>query len=666
MAILDWTTETGSIGAVNEGSLFSFFFSFDMVPFGNVILVSGNLPDGLVFNPLDASIVGTVGFVDQTTTYFFTLRLQNENGIKDRSFSLTVNNLNATWITGEEIVQSDGNNYRTEMVVDVQLEIFNPSTTVPKFEIIAGNLPDNISLREDGRLVGFTSNNFGSYFFTAKVLNISKTFHITILNDNQNRKPFWSTIDGYIGNATSGTEFNFDFTGADGNNSILTFSLHPDDTLPNGLFLVGSTIVGNVSPDQIGNKFFRMIISDGISDVTRSFYIKTNIGIDDISFDIVISPFLSDDGNFTLIQDEPSYLKVTAFQQIQGWLRYEIISGSLPIGMNIDITNGNIVGSTIDTGTYNFVVRCYNDFGAESTQNFTMIINFRTEYSPNKVTTIIMGHDRVLLNDLYISNKIPYDSIYRAGDDNFGTTLTNELLIHKYVNATKNQIETLLDGRLGSEAIPIKFKHVPVQNSLGQVICECVILVFLDKSRTGLETFVSNNVTIQITSLDKFREKLSDILISPLASFVNWQSEYYFPNIQTDSFEVKNHDMYTGKLVNFVNQNIPSPFLNNNVYYTVVVDENTIRLAISKEDALRNEYIRFNVNEIARPGILHTPHTAIPFVYCKTGFGENVANSLNTLSLADIKLYFKHFVYGPTSTKNQEDLELIWFEDQRI
>jgi hypothetical protein len=168
MAILDWTTETGSIGAVNEGSLFSFFFSFDMVPFGNVILVSGNLPDGLVFNPLDASIVGTVGFVDQTTTYFFTLRLQNENGIKDRSFSLTVNNLNATWITGEEIVQSDGNNYRTEMVVDVQLEIFNPSTTVPKFEIIAGNLPDNISLREDGRLVGFTSNNFGSYFFTAK------------------------------------------------------------------------------------------------------------------------------------------------------------------------------------------------------------------------------------------------------------------------------------------------------------------------------------------------------------------------------------------------------------------------------------------------------------------------------------------------------------------
>jgi hypothetical protein len=667
MSSLEWITPSGSLGTVVEGNSFSFFLAFDMVPFGNLILTSGSLPEGLVFDPINASISGTVGLIDETTTYPLTFRLQNELGIKDRSFSITVTNLTPTWITSNEIIQDNGQPYRPKMLIDKQLEIFNPKNGSEEiYELISGNLPEELILRKDGRLVGFIPTA-GSYFFTVKVVGIIKTFHLTVIDDGQNRPPFWSTINGFIGAANSGTEFLFNFKGADADLDTLEFSLHPNDSLPNGLFFANSSIVGNIAPSEIGNKFFRIVISDGNVSIIRQFYIKANLGnLTDINFGIAVSPHLSYDGNTKLLQDEPSYFKVSAFQQFGAWIRYELSSGSLPSGMTIDVTNGNIVGLSAVTGTYSFTVKAFNDLDFETQQNFTIHINPRPDYFPNKVCAIVTGYERKKLNELYISDRIPYNMIYRAGDRNFGTTLSNEVLIHKYVSATRNTIYGILENRIGSEAIPIKFKHVPVQNSLGQAICECVLLVFKDETRNGLESFISNGTNVQITSLDLLREKLTDSLAAPLVSFANWQSEYYMPIIARDAFHIPNHDMYTGKVVYLVNQDVPSPFLNNNLYYAIVVDKNNIRLANSKTEAQSGNYIQFNVNEVSRRGILHTPHTAIPFVYCNTGFGERVANSLNNLSLSDIKLFFKHFVYGPTSPTNQEELELVWFEQQRI
>lgn len=666
MSLLEWSTPSGSIGTATEGSNFSFFFAFNMVPYGNLILTSGELPSGLTFNALDASISGIVGTVDTTTVYPFTLRLQNELGVNDRSFSITAVNQTPSWITPEEIVQDNGQNYRTKMLIDKQLEILNPSNVDLKFELIAGNLPEELSLLEDGRLVGFTSSA-GSYFFTAKVAGITKTFHLTLLNDSQNRPPFWSTITGYIGNADSGTDFSFNFKGADGDLNAVSFELHPDDSLPNGLTFTGSSIVGNIAPSEVGNKFFRIIISDGVEDITRLFYVKANLGdLNEISFDIAISPLLSFNSSNILIQDEPSYLKVTAFQQFGDWLRYQVFSGLLPSGMTLNISTGEIEGSSIVVGTYNFVIRAYNNLGIESFQNFTIVINTRQEYNSNKMCAIVTGYDRLKLNDLYNSSIIPYDMIYRAGDKNFGTTLSNEVLIHKYVNGTKTQIYNVLENRIGSEAIPIKFKNVPVQNSFGQKICECVILVFEDSARYGVESVTYNSSVVEIASLDLIREKLSEMSLAPFVSFANWQSEIYTPVIENDIFNIPNHDFYTGKIVYFKNQNVPSPFLNNTIYYAIVVDKDNIRIANSKTEASNGNYIRFNINEVSRNGILHTQHTAIPFVYCNSGFGDRVSNALNSLSLADIKLYFKHFVYGPTTPESQEDLELVWFEEQRI
>jgi hypothetical protein len=664
MSSLEWITPSGSLGTVVEGSSFSAFLTFDMVPFGNLILSSGSLPEGLVFDPINASISGTVGLVDETTIYSFTLRLQNELGIKDRSFTITVTNINPSWITSNEIIQDNGQPYRPKMLIDKQLEIFNPKKeTKDIFELLSGNLPEDFTVRKDGRLVGFIPSS-GSYFFTVKVVGIVRTFFLNIINDGQNRPPFWSTIEGYIGDANFGTEFLFNFKGADADSNPISFSLHPDDSLPSGLVFTGSSIVGNISPEEIGNKFFRVIISDGNESIAREFYIKANLGdLNNINFDIAVSPHLSQDGNNALVQDEPSYLKVNAFQQFGAWLRYELATGSLPTGMTLDVTNGNIKGMSIAIGIYNFTIRVFNNLGIETHQNFRIQINQRPDYFPNKVCAIVTGYERQKLNELYISDRIPYDMIYRAGDRNFGTTLSNEILIHKYVSATKNDIYGILENRIGSEAIPIKFKHVPVQNSLGQEICECVLLVFKDSARSGVERPTDN---VQITSLDLLREKLTDLLASSPASFANWQSEYYMPIIESDIFHIPNHDMYNGKVVYMINQDVPSPFLNNNLYYAIVVDNNNIRLANSKAEALSGNYVQFNVNEVSRRGILHTPHTAIPFVYCNTGFGERVANSLNNLSLSDVKLFFKHFIYGPTSPTNQEELELVWFEQQRI
>ena len=87
-------------------------------------------------------LVGTLPLVNEPTFYSFTLRIINENGVRDRSFSFTVTNSQATWITPPVITDSSFGQFMRNQEIDVQLELFDPTDTSPTFELVAGRLPN--------------------------------------------------------------------------------------------------------------------------------------------------------------------------------------------------------------------------------------------------------------------------------------------------------------------------------------------------------------------------------------------------------------------------------------------------------------------------------------------------------------------------------------------
>ena len=180
-----------------------------------------------------------------------------------------------------------------------------------------------------------------------------------------------------------------------------------------------------------------------------------------------------------------------------------------------------------------------------------------------------------------------------------------------------------------------------------------------------MPSFTVPQGTFKLASIDIVRDEIQNNLEAPKESFAKWQTDYYNTDIETSTFVSENHDLYTGKSVYFVNQNIPSPFLNDTLYYSIVLSDNTFRLANSLQEALAGQYVRFNVNDSDRPGVYNTAHNAIPICYVTRGEGfgiaQRLANKYNS-TFDSVNLYFKHVVFGPTETKNQEDLQMMFFD----
>jgi hypothetical protein len=92
-----WNTTAGSLGSVDEGSVFDTTLSASASAgntLGNYHIVDGYLPWGLVLTSTTGQITGTAEDVDSTTVYTFTVRVfDTGTGFADRIFSITVNNL---------------------------------------------------------------------------------------------------------------------------------------------------------------------------------------------------------------------------------------------------------------------------------------------------------------------------------------------------------------------------------------------------------------------------------------------------------------------------------------------------------------------------------------------------------------------------------------------
>ena len=196
MSVVSWVTPRGDLGTVPENSYFSLqleavdsdeqplFYSF----------ISGNLPGGMYVTRTGElrGIPTVLSSVNQTAISTFTVRATNPNGVvADRSFSLTVSNINGPQITPRpDLIGAwfDGNflDYRFTSVND------NPNA-VQTWTIVEGDIPPGTTFTSDGRLsgyvdviaenitdLGFEAAPVESVIFDALPLSTDKYYNFTV------------------------------------------------------------------------------------------------------------------------------------------------------------------------------------------------------------------------------------------------------------------------------------------------------------------------------------------------------------------------------------------------------------------------------------------------------------------------------------------------------
>jgi hypothetical protein len=158
MSVVSWITPRGNLGTVPENLFFAYqlqavdsdeqplFYSF----------ISGELPGGMYVTRAGElrGIPTVLSSVNQTAVNTFTVRATNPDGaVADRSFSLTVSNINGPQITPRPNLIGawfDGNflDYNFSAVND------NPNAT-QTWTIIQGDIPPGTTFTPEGRLYGY-------------------------------------------------------------------------------------------------------------------------------------------------------------------------------------------------------------------------------------------------------------------------------------------------------------------------------------------------------------------------------------------------------------------------------------------------------------------------------------------------------------------------------
>ena len=158
MSLITWLTPRGDLGTIPENNFFS--YQLDAVDSSEQPLfysfISGNLPGGMyVTREGELRGIPTVlSSVNQTAVSTFTIRATNPIGnVADRSFSLTVSNINGPQILPRpDLVGAwfDGT------FLDYTFKSLNDNTdAIQKWSIIEGSIPPGTQFTEDGRLFGY-------------------------------------------------------------------------------------------------------------------------------------------------------------------------------------------------------------------------------------------------------------------------------------------------------------------------------------------------------------------------------------------------------------------------------------------------------------------------------------------------------------------------------
>jgi hypothetical protein len=619
-------------------------------------LISGSLPAGLDFqsNGLISGYLAPIS--SPTEVYTFTV---SANGVfsSPQLFTLTVTSLGVhspQWNTisayniGNGLEGGDLGNLSYNVPYSFQLQAVKPAPGGPGplvYSIVLPSiLPPGLTMNSSGFISGtLTSQAVSIYPLYIQVtdgLNSVTVIFYMRTNYVDADVLYWvvnqNTIPVDLSLMTTGETTNFSI----GVNSYQITKNPTQVTFDQGL--VNEIIIQDRLPQA--SSLIVVLQSTGVYSVYQSY-------IDNVynSFTLtVITP-----GNYvfnlgSIDIGQPSVFTVNGISLSQ-WVRYEIVSGSLPAGLDLNVTNGNIEGSIQNQtpGTYAFALRVYN-YTLFQDLDFSITVTLPATFMPNKLTARIPELGKIDWYNIFDLNLIPSINFYRPADSNFGTNVLPEVVILSEMNAlTAEQIydticpasNTPLDV-VTTTLTPQSFIYTPVTDENANVICEAVLLQVKDAFRDGAISYTipteknpapNQPVTIYPRGLQAIRQIFID-QDNATDSLENWMNYYFQTDIVNNKFNAVNSlpNFNLGDVVSFNNQILPDPFENDLYYYVIPVSPTSFQLATTLAAAQAGNYLPFDVNDAGDlSGTLQFYFPALPIAFVTTGTGASAAAAFN-------------------------------------
>jgi hypothetical protein len=647
---ITWNT-LPNLGTVIHESYFSLFISATD-PGNNQLtyeMISGQLPSGLIFES-NGRLSGYINSIfDTLDTFMFTIKAIGAT-TSTQTFTLNVTSLGVhspQWNTisaynlGNGLEGGNLGNLFNNVPYSFQLKSVKPTPGGPgpiTYTLISGFFPPGISMSSSGFISGTLSTQVVStyplYIQISDGLNSVTAVFYMKTNFVDTDLLYWVVNDSTIPvdlslmNPGDSESFNIGLNSYKiiKNSGQTTF----DQTLINQIVLKNDL--------SQSDSFIVVMIGTGIYSVYENYsgQIYNNFTLESIT----PGEYIFDLGSVDIGQ--PCVFKVTGIS-LSAWVRYEIISGSLPTGLNLDINTGDIEGSiqVQSTGSYDFTLRVYN-YTLFQDLEFSMEITLPLlSFRPNKLTVRIPELGKIDWYNLLDLNLIPAENLYRPADINFGENTIPEVSILSSIdNLSVEEVYEALSSVIPTTLYPEDFIYVPVTDENSNVVCEALLLKLRDNFRRSDISYqipVEKNpapnlpVTLYPGGLEAIRQTFinSD---NANNSLENWMNYYFHTNLIENQFIVDGilPDFYLGDQINFHNQILPNPFENDITYYVIPTSPTTFRLADSLFDAQNGNYIPFNVNEsINRSGTLQFYFPALPIAYVKTGTGSALMVSYN-------------------------------------
>lgn len=491
------------------------------------------------------STTGKLPIVNEETTYYFTLRAENEDEYSDRWFGITILNKQTDWDMPETYFEYSETSY-----VSLQMKLLNAQGNEEFFKI-SGEMPPSLLINKSGLIYGIVDeqDKEKTFYFTIGVrrddnIILTKDFSIKVVKLSSLNEPIWITEAGFLGVLEYDESSNLFVKAYDPNGLPITYTLSTsgNDNLPPGLSLDENTgkITGRLSTRYTDTWNFTINVTNGDYTVSRDFYINTNVISENNKIEWVSESLLGNIaiGNNVYIQLETNSKKT---------VNYTIVSGNLPAGLSFSST-GSINGilEYQEIKPYSFIVEASN--GSNVIQK---------EFTIN----VIKGLGQNALKCFYYINN-EYMVEYNEMKNSFDTETAYQPLNSKYDINTKPRLDICTLNCFDK----ILLKHILNFNSTDSYHWK----------RTVKQDF-NNIYSVYYKELQEVNSDSNTYHINGNKTFIKqsetsptgWVTEYGNTPIQPNS--TLGNDWIDGKkyYINSFNEKIYIEFLNDSMYYEI-------------------------------------------------------------------------------------------------
>jgi hypothetical protein len=331
----------------------------------------GSLPPGLSIGSLTGPSVTISGTPTNQGTSNFTLRVTDTLGqLFDRALSITVNlpappNITTTSLPAGTIAQT------------YNQAVLATGTAPLTWSVSAGSLPPGLTLNLSGTITGAPTAT-GTFPFTVRVAdtfgrNDTQALSIVVSTDNPPQ-----IVSPSLTNGTVGVPYGPTALQATGGMGTLSWNISAG-SLPPGLTIspsTGSSVNISGTPMTQGTFDFTVRVTDSLGQA------------DTLALSITINlppPLNITTPSLPAGSIGQAYNQTVAATGGFGARTWSISAGSLPLGLDLNPTTGEISGTPTASGTLSFTVRVQDTAGQSETQDLSITINLPA--LPNITTT---------------------------------------------------------------------------------------------------------------------------------------------------------------------------------------------------------------------------------------------------------------------------------------